>query len=57
MIFLKLFTLLKRVFINRPVKTILIIDDEIKICEVILIAFFLEAEGYRVMDAQSRLTD
>jgi DNA-binding response OmpR family regulator len=35
-------------------KTILIIDDEIKICEVI--SSFLENEGYRVMDAQSGLT-
>jgi two-component system response regulator ResD len=35
-------------------KTILVIDDEIKICEVI--SSFLETEGYRVIAAQSGLT-
>lgn len=35
-------------------KTILVIDDEIKICEVI--SSFLATEGFRVVDAQSGLT-
>lgn len=35
------------------IKTILVIDDEIKICEVI--SSFLRNEGYRVIDAQSGL--
>jgi DNA-binding response OmpR family regulator len=35
-------------------KTILIVDDELKICEVI--TSFLQSEGYRVIDAQSGIT-